>query len=108
MADVPRRRPAPKLTRISVHKGHGTRYRSTLHRADGAVITLDGGSWNWIGGAIGRVPHDLAHLVVEQALGLRRGSWGVLAAGGLVRSAAYSGARRPPHALARTKQVIDA
>ena len=105
---MPRRRRVPEPPRICFHKGHGTRYRSTLHRADGAVIGLDGGSWDRIGGPIGRVPHDLAHLVVEEQLGLTRGLWGVLAAGGLVRNAAYVGGRRPPHALARAKAITDA
>ena len=72
---------------IAFHKGPGTRYRSTLQRPDGAVIALEGGSWNRIGGPVGRVPHDLAHLVVEQRLGLARGLWGVLAGGGLVQNA---------------------
>jgi hypothetical protein len=105
---VPRRRPIAEPPRVCFHKGSGTRYRSTLHRADGAVIELDGGSWNGIGGPVGRVPHDLAHLVVEEQLGLTRGLWGVLAAGGLVRNAAYVGGRRPPHALARAKAIADA
>jgi hypothetical protein len=93
--------------RICVRKGHGTRYRSTIHRADGAVIGLEGGSWNRIGGAVDRVPHDLAHLVVEETLGLRRGLWGILAAGGLVQNSEYVRGRRPPHAAARAKRVMD-
>jgi hypothetical protein len=93
---------------IEFHKEHGTRYRSTLHRADGAIVGLDGGSWNRIGGPVGRVPHDLAHLVVEAELGLDRGLWGVLAQGGLVQNAAYVGGRRPPHARARAKALTDA
>jgi hypothetical protein len=93
--------------RIEVHKSPGTRYRSTLYRADGVVVALEGGSWNRIGGPVGRVPHDLAHLVVEQELGLARGLWGVLADGGLVQNAEFVG-RRPQHGLARAKQVTDA
>ena len=73
--------------RIEVHAEAGTRYRLTVHRPDGAVVELLGGGWNRIGGPVGRVPHDLAHLVVESALGLERGLWGVLAAGGLVQNA---------------------
>jgi hypothetical protein len=72
------------------------------------VIALEGGSWNRIGGPVARVPHDLTHLVVEQELALERGLWGVLAAGGLVQNAVYAGGRRPPHALARSKQILDA
>jgi hypothetical protein len=39
------------------------RYHSVLHRADGVSVRLEGGSYNRIG--TGRVPHDIAHLVVE-------------------------------------------
>ena len=95
-------------TRIDFHKGPTTRYRSTLHRHDGVTVALDGGSWNRIGGGVGRVPHDLAHLIVERELGLDRGLWGVLAAGGIVQNAEFAGGRRPPHALERAKTLTDA
>jgi hypothetical protein len=61
------------------------------------VIGLEGGSWNRIGGPVGRIPHDLAHLVVEQELGLARGLWGVLADGGLVQNADATLARQRVH-----------
>ena len=99
---------AAPATRIDVHKTPTTRYRSTLHRRDGVLVALEGGSWNRIGGRVGRVPHDLAHLVVEQELGLARGLWGVLAAGGLVQNAAFAGGRRPPHARERAAAVTRA
>ncbi|MBO9532336.1 MAG: hypothetical protein J7513_05100 [Solirubrobacteraceae bacterium] len=100
-----RRPPDAERARIAVRKGTGTRYRSTIVRADGVEITLEGGSWNRIGGAIGRVPHDLAHLVVEQELAIRRGLWGILAAGGLVKNAAFTGGRRPPHSAAVARRI---
>lgn len=96
------------MVRIDVHKTPGTRYRSTLTRDDGVELTLEGGSWNRIGGPVPRVPHDLAHLVVERELGVRRGLWGTLAAGGLVQNAAFSGGRRPPHATTRAWRTTDA
>ena len=102
-----RRRPLTTSIRIDLHKGPTTRYRSTLHRADGVAVALEGGSWNTIGGRPGRVPHDLAHLVVERELGLDRGLWGVLAAGGIVQNATLAAGRRPPHALARATRVAD-
>ena len=77
----------------------------TLHRADGVAVELDGGSWNRIGGRPGRVPHDLAHLIVEQELGLQRGLWGVLAAGGIVQNATLAAGRKPPHALERAARI---
>jgi hypothetical protein len=95
-------------TRTDFHKGFTTRYRSTLYRRDGVAVALEGGSWNTIGGPVGRVPHDLAHLIVEQELGLDRGLWGVLAAGGIVQNATFAAGRRPPHALERAKRLTDA
>jgi hypothetical protein len=108
MKCMPHGRPLDAVTRIEFHQGTGTRYRSTLHRLDGAVIALDGGSWNRIGGPVGRVPHDLAHLIVEQELGLAHGLWGVLAEGGLVQNARFAGGRRPPHAVARAQALTAA
>lgn len=94
--------------RIDVERLPGTRYRSTLTRADGVQLTLEGGSWNRIGGRIPRVPHDLAHLVVEEELHVTRGLWGTLAAGGLVQNAAFSGGRLPPHATTKAWRITDA
>jgi hypothetical protein len=95
-------------TRIDFHKGPTTRYRSTLHRRDGVTVALEGGSWNRIGGRVGRVPHDLAHLIVERELGLDRGLWGVLAAGGILQNATFAAGRKPPHALERATRIADA
>jgi hypothetical protein len=95
-------------TRIDFHKGPSTRYRSTLRRRDGVAVALEGGSWNKIGGRVGRVPHDLAHLIVETELGLDRGLWGVLAAGGIVQNATFAAGRKPPHALRRATAIADA
>jgi len=95
-------------TRIEVHKGTGTRYHSLLHRPDGVVIALDGGGYNRIGGPVDRVPHDVAHHVVEHRLSLDAGLWGVLAAGGIVQNATFAGGRRPPHALRRATAITDA
>jgi hypothetical protein len=36
-----------------------------LRRAHGVEVELDGGAYNGIGGPAGEVPHDIAHLVVE-------------------------------------------
>lgn len=90
---------------IQVIRSEGTRYHSLLQRADGAQVRLEGGSWNKIGGTPGRVPHDLAHLIVERELGLESGLWGVLAAGGLVQNAALIGGTRPPHGERRGREI---
>lgn len=95
------------VTRIDVLKGAGTRYRSLLHRTDGVTVEIDGGGYNLVGGPARRMPHDIAHLVVERRLGLDAGLWGVLAGGGIVQNAAFVGGRLPPHALRRARALTD-
>ena len=65
-------------TEIEFFKPERRRYRSVLHRRDGLVIELDGGGYNKVGGPARELPHDLAHFVVEDGLGLEAGLWGVL------------------------------
>jgi hypothetical protein len=93
---------------IEVFKGPTRRYRSVLHRADGVDVELDGGAYNKVGGRAGEVPHDIAHLVVEEELGLSRGIWGVLASGGLFRGASVLSGRQRPHATTRAREILEA
>jgi hypothetical protein len=86
----------------------GRRYRSRLRRADGVVVELEGGSWNQVGGSARELPHDLAHCVVEDGLGLERGLWGVIAAGGGFDQVTVVEGRRPPHAERRARAITDA
>ena len=60
---------------ITFHREPRGRYSSTFTRADGAVLKLQGGSYNKLGGGV-RVPHDIAHLIVEQTLGSAAGCGG--------------------------------
>jgi hypothetical protein len=92
---------------IDVHKRARGRYHSVLHRHDGVLIQLEGGSYNRVGGSVPRVPHDIAHLIVEDAFALRSGLWGTLAAGGLVQNATFAGGRKPPHAERRAWAITD-
>ena len=55
-----------------------------------------------------RVPHDIAHLIVEQTLALRRGLWGTIAVGGLVMNLEFIGGKKPPHAEKRSWAITDA
>ncbi|MEH3052695.1 MAG: hypothetical protein PGN13_01625 [Patulibacter minatonensis] len=98
----------PAEATIHIHKSPGTRYRSTIERADGVQVALEGGSWNKIGGRPGRVPHDVAHYVVEQELAAHGGLWGILARGGLVKNASFSGGKLPPHAEQRAREITTA
>jgi hypothetical protein len=97
-----------KPVEIEFVKPEGRRYRSVLHRRDGLVIELDGGGYNKVGGAGRELPHDLAHFVVEDGLGLDAGLWGVLAAGGMFGHAKVIAGRLPPHAAERAQAVVDA
>ena len=94
--------------RIEFFKPERRRYRSVLHRRDGLVIELDGGGYNKVGGPARELPHDLAHFVVEDALGLEAGLWGVLAAGGMFGHAKVIEGRRAPHFAKRSQAVVDA
>ena len=93
--------------KITFHREPLGRYHSTFTRPDGATLKLQGGSYNKLGGGV-RVPHDIAHLLCEQAFGLERGLWGTLAAGGLVQNAEFVGGKKPPHAEKKAWAITDA
>jgi hypothetical protein len=91
--------------RIEFVKGEARRYESVLHRPDGVVVVLDGGGYNEVGDGA-ELPHDLAHLIVEDELALSDGVWGVLVRGGLFRHAKVVSGRQAPHAAKRGREVI--
>jgi hypothetical protein len=93
-------------TEIEFFKPEGNRYRSVLHRFDGVTVELDGGGYNQLD--TGSLPHDLAHFVVEDSLGLEAGLWGTIAAGGLFGHTKVIAGRQPPHAAKRAQAVVDA
>ena len=59
------------------------RLNGVTRRADGVTVELEGGSYNQVGGRPREIPHDLAHLVVEDELGVWAGSrrWAALGVG---------------------------
>ena len=75
------------------------RYETVITRSDGVTYHVKGV------GHMGVIPHDLAHFVVERALGLRHGFWGSVAAGAVFGSLTYVSGRRRPHAAQRSKEV---
>lgn len=93
--------------KIQFHREPLGRYHSTFTRPDGATLKLQGGSYNKLGGGV-RVPHDIAHLIVEQTLNLRGGLWGVIASGGLVMNLEYIGGKKPQHAEKKSWAITDA
>ncbi|MBE2315978.1 hypothetical protein DVA67_008330 [Solirubrobacter sp. CPCC 204708] len=93
--------------KITFHREARGRYHSTFTRPDGAVMKLRGGSYNQLGGGV-RVPHDIAHLIVEQTLELRGGLWGTIAVGGLVANLEFIGGKRPPHSEKKAWAITDA
>jgi hypothetical protein len=94
--------------RIDFIRGETNRYRSAFERPDGVQVEFEGGSYNKLGGRHGAVPHDVAHLIVEDELALTGGVWGVLMAGGLFGHARVVAGRQRPHAAARGRAIIDA
>lgn len=93
--------------RIEFLKKETRRYESVLHRPDGIDVALEGGSYNKLGSRHGtEVPHDLAHLIVEDELALRHGVWGVLVQGGMFRHARVIAGRQAPHATERGRAVV--
>jgi hypothetical protein len=93
---------------VEFHKPvQGRRYHTVFQRRDGLIVELDGGGYNKVGSPAGPVPHDLAHLLVEDQLGLELGLWGVLAAGGEFAHTKVIAGRRAPHADRRARAVVD-
>lgn len=93
---------------VTFIKDPGPRYRSHLYRADGVVVELLGGGYNKVGGPAERVPHDLAHLIVEDEFEMRSGLWGTLAAGGLFAptNTRVIAGRQPPHAARKAREIV--
>ena len=83
-----------RLTRLDER-----RYETVITRSDGVTYHVKGV------GHMGVIPHDLAHFVVEQALGIRRGFWGSVADGAVFGSLTYVCGRRRPHAAQRSRDV---
>jgi hypothetical protein len=55
---------------------------------------------------VSRLPHDMAHCLVERELGLRRGFWGSVAEGALFPGILVVSGRQPVHATARSQAIL--
>jgi hypothetical protein len=68
-----------------------------IERDDGVIYRLPFGSHHW------KLPHDLGHLVVEDALRIPDGIWGAIAGGIVWGNMFHHAGRRPPHAADRSR-----
>jgi hypothetical protein len=75
-------------------------YATTALRDDGVLLQVPGSDRTF------SLPHDLAHYVVEQELGLQRGFWGRVARGAIYPGMTVLSGRQPPHAAQRSRMVI--
>jgi len=78
------------------------RYETTVVRRDGVRFAVRGPDCTFA------LPHDIAHYVVEKALGLDHGFWGRVAAGAVFPSMSYVDGRRKPKAAERSKSALKA
>jgi hypothetical protein len=78
------------------------RYITSIMRDDGVSFSMQGVGHNF------SIPHDLAHLAIEQALHLDRGFWGSIAAGAVFPTMTYLGGRRKPRSAERSKEILRA
>lgn len=75
-------------------------YATTARREDGVLVQIPSHD------RPATLPHDLAHLLVEQELGITQGFWGSVAAGALFGGMRVLSGRRPPRAEDRSRAVI--
>lgn len=73
---------------------------TVLHRDDGVVLELSPVSRKW------RVPHDMAHVATERALGISDGVFGTLAAGGVFGNMRVARGRPRHDAAARSARLL--
>lgn len=78
------------------------RYETVIRRRDGVRFRVKGV------GHMYDIPHDMAHLAVEQPLRLHRGFWGSVADGAVFTTMTYLDGRRKPGAAQRSRQVLKA
>jgi hypothetical protein len=55
-----------------------------------------------------KIPHDMAHYVVEREMSFERGFWGSIAAGMIFSAVQVVSGRQPPHAAERSAALIKA
>jgi hypothetical protein len=87
---------------VTFHRLDSGRYFSTAVRDDGVTVSIPGYD------RTSPIPHDLAHFVGERELGLTRGVWGTVAAGGMFTNMTVLSGRRRPHAAEHGRLLVKA
>src|SRR5260221_5041868 len=80
----------------------GTRDATLVTRSDGVRLSVP------VFGKLDPLPHDLAHVVLEDEWALHDGFWGSVAVGAIVAGMGMLGGRQPPHARARSRARMKA
>jgi hypothetical protein len=78
------------------------RQTTLVTRRDGVRLSVP------VFGKLDPLPHDLAHYVIEQELGLPNGFWGSVAAGAIFEGMLILEGRQPPHARERSRAIMKA
>lgn len=78
------------------------RYETVITRLDGVTYHVKGV------GHMATMPHDLAHFVIEKALGIRQGFWGSVADGAVFGSLTHVSGRRRSRAAERSNGLLKA
>jgi hypothetical protein len=86
---------------LFVQSGH-RRIATVVTRQDKVRLSVH------VYGPLDPIPHDLAHYVIEQELGLQDGFWGSVAAGALFGGIKILAGRQRPHAAQRSREVLAA
>ena len=85
---------------ITFTKTAGRKYEVLLRRDDGVVLELRSFDRPV------RLPHDIAHFVVESELSLKHGLWGLLATGVILPNARVVSGRLRPRAAERSRELM--
>ena len=86
--------------KVTFTRGEGLTYTTMALRDDGVLLRVPSHDRTSL------LPHDLAHLIVEQGLQLKRGFWGCVAAGALFPGMTVVSGRQAPHAAARSRAIL--
>jgi len=76
------------------------RYETLVVRGDGVRFHVQGVAHAFA------IPHDLAHYLVEKALKIEHGFWGLIARGAVFPTMTYLDGRRKPKAAERSAQLM--